>query len=173
MCGDVNMFPSSGARVLSSETPFKRLSNPLVLLVCVCDKYIGNARLPGTDKDVAHVREVCKLLNFQDIRQVNVDALKYRNYNQNKKFLEGFLRPARQRINNSKSHDGLLFFFSGHGNQDSLIFPGGESYKWQFIFDFFSGKDESCPVLADKPKIFILDNCRGRIKSHSVQQVIN
>ena len=34
-----------------------------------------------------------------------------------------------------ETHDGLLFFFSGHGNQNSLIFPGGESYKWQFIFD--------------------------------------
>ena len=50
------------------------------------------------------------------------------------------------------------------------MFPGGESYKWQFLFDYFNGKDESCPVLADKPKIFILDNCRGSNESHLAQQ---
>ena len=164
-------LPSSGARVLSSKTPFKRLSNPLVLVVCVCDKYVGQAWLPGTDKDVTHIREICRLLNYKDIRQAN-DAKVSRIYQHtNKKFLEGFLRPARQHINNSRKHDGLIFFYSGHGDKDSLIFPGGESYKWQFLFDFFNGKDSNCPALNDKPKLFILDNCRGRNVSHSVQHV--
>ena len=154
-----------------TQTTSKKLSNPLVLVVCVCDEYVGTAWLPGNEKDLAHIAEICRLLNYKDIRQVNVDGLRYGNRNSSKKFLEGYLRPARQYINNSRKHDGLIFFYSGHGSEDSLIFPGGESYKWQFIFDFFNGEDSNCPALNDKPKLFILDNCRGRNDSHSAQQV--
>ena len=79
-----------------TQTTSKKLSNPLVLVACVCDKYPGNLFLPGSEKDVSHIREICRLLNYKDIRQVNVDVLRYRNRNSNKKFLEGYLRPAIQ-----------------------------------------------------------------------------
>ena len=95
------------------------------------------------------------MLNYKDIKEVNVGDMG------DSTFVEHFLRPARQLLNNSKKHDGLLFFFSGHGNEDSLVFPGDKKYTWQFIVNFFSDKDECCPVLANKPKIFILDSCRG------------
>ena len=150
-----------------TETPRKRILNPLVLIVCVCDKYSGNQWLPGNDKDLENIRDICRVLNYKDIREVNLDDTWNRQNMGHPKLLENFLRPARQHINNSKSHDGLIFFYSGHGDKDSLIFPGDESYKWQFIFDFFNGKDSNCPVLADKPKLFILDNCRGRNESRS------
>ena len=131
------------------ETPNKTLSNPLVLIVCVCDDYKGIKRLPGNDKDVTNIRDMCKMLNYTDIMQVlvNVDKIKFGYCGNGKEFLEHFLRPARQRINNSKKHDGLLFFFSGHGNKDSLEFPGNETYKWNFIFNFFNGNDSNCPQL--------------------------
>ena len=147
------------------ETPTQLLLNPLVLAVCVCDKYRQDLRLPGNEKDLNNIRNVCRILNYKDIKEINVDDIGQTT------FVEHFLRPARQHLNESNDHDGLLFFYSGHGSEHSLDFPGNETYKWQFIFDFFSGKDENCPILADKPKVFVIDSCRGGNVSHSVQAV--
>ena len=145
------------------KTPIRRVTNPLVLIACVCDKYV-DGKLPVNDEDIANIRAMCKQLNYNDIFELDGDKFG----TVNKSFLEFFLRPARQYLNNIKKNDGLLFFYSGHGDYDSICLPNNENYKWKFIFDWFNGNDSNCPSLNDKPKIFVIDSCRGRNLARSV-----
>ena len=62
-------------KVPDVETPSKTLSNPLVLMVCVCDKYTNLESLPGNDKDISNIKAMCNSLNYNDINQVDVRYL--------------------------------------------------------------------------------------------------
>ena len=42
-------------QVPATDTPTKRSLNPLVLIVCVCDKYV-NGKLPANDEDIKNIK---------------------------------------------------------------------------------------------------------------------
>ena len=66
--------------------------------------------------------------------------------------------------NNNNNHDGLLLFISCHGESDGIILDSNcEEYQLSAIYYQFYG--ENSPHLLNKPKIFIVDACRGSMRS--------
>ena len=61
-------------------------------------------------------------------------------------------------------HDSLLIFISSHGDSDSVILDSNceEVSLFAMFANFFGDK---CALMIDKPKIFIVDACRGSMKS--------
>ena len=70
-----------------------------------------------------------------------------------------FLVEIRSKINLSKTNDGLIFDYSGHGIKNAIILSNGQSYLIKRINNIFNNKE--CVFLRNKPKIAIYDCCRG------------
>ena len=67
-----------------------------------------------------------------------------------------------------KNHDGLIFIISCHGTTRNMILTSNYTkFELNMLFDHFNGN--SCRYLIDKPKIFIIDSCRG----NQIAQPIN
>ena len=66
-------------------------------------------------------------------------------------------------------YDGLLYLLSGHGDDEGVAYDceGVEVPVNGQIFGCFHG--ESCPPLINKPKIFIVDICRGKMRHHKLR----
>ena len=59
-----------------------------------------------------------------------------------------------------KKHDSLIFIVSCHGTKHNMILDSdGNKFALKRLFEYFNGN--SCHYLIDKPKIFIIDCCRG------------
>ena len=64
----------------------------------------------------------------------------------------------------SNGHDSLIFIISSHGEARNVILDSKSSkLKLTQVFKHFNGA--SCEEFIDKPKIFIVDVCRGRFIS--------
>ena len=62
-----------------------------------------------------------------------------------------------------KDYDGLIFIISCHGESDGVILDSKcEEVSLLNIYGFFQSKE--CPKIADKPKIFMIDACRGSMR---------
>ena len=61
--------------------------------------------------------------------------------------------------------DGLIYCISSHGDTGRRIYASdGEEYCLTFVLDMFTNK--KCPQLRNKPKIYIIDACRGGSKNY-------
>ena len=65
----------------------------------------------------------------------------------------------RSIIDLNEKNDGLIFYYSGHGQNRRIILSNGKSVLIENIIDIFDG--EKCDQLRNKPKIMIYDSCRG------------
>ena len=76
----------------------------------------------------------------------------------NEREFNHFLNKIRTKIEN-KNYDGLIFYFSGHGENDKIILRDGSSFdiKQKIAYKF---TNKECSKLTDKPKIMIFDACR-------------
>ena len=60
--------------------------------------------------------------------------------------------------------DSLIFIISSHGDRDKVIYDSYfEEISLLGIYSIFWNEEESCPYLANKPKIFIVDACQGML----------
>ena len=61
-------------------------------------------------------------------------------------------------------HDSLMLFISSHGDSDGVILDSScEEISLTSIFAQFFGN--KCLYLLDKPKLFVVDSCRGSMRS--------
>ena len=66
----------------------------------------------------------------------------------------------------NKKHDSLIFIISCHGETNNCILDSnGDSCELVELFNKFDAKN--CSYLADKPKLFFVDSCRGQKKSNA------
>lgn len=81
---------------------------------------------------------------------------------------------SRKQNNTTKSnkseYDALIFIISSHGEDDNIILDSNcEEISLLEIYGTFSS--ENCPTLADKPKLFFVDACRGSVKEKAAKFV--
>ncbi|XP_050412463.1 caspase-9 isoform X2 [Patella vulgata] len=59
------------------------------------------------------------------------------------------------------SFDCFICFILSHGDEDVVIGSDEKTMKWEKIYEYFNGK--KCKSLAEKPKIFLLQACQGKL----------
>ena len=92
---------------------------------------------------------------------------KHWNYDE----IENFYTNAVKYVVDNK-HDSCIFAISSHGENDGIILDStGDEVSLYGIFYQFNG--QNCPYLIDKPKIFIIDACRGGMRSKPIKSKKN
>ena len=76
-----------------------------------------------------------------------------------------FINDVHNKINDKESNfDGLIFIISSHGEADGVLLDSEEEdYPLMNIFTRFD--NHKCYKLCGKPRIFIIDACRGKTRS--------
>ena len=70
------------------------------------------------------------------------------------------IRSFRDGLNESKDDVGCcLVTLMSHGEKGFIKMEDGEKVSLEDIFEMFNNKN--CPALQEKPKIFIIQACRG------------
>ncbi|KAK6174792.1 hypothetical protein SNE40_013371 [Patella caerulea] len=59
------------------------------------------------------------------------------------------------------SFDCFICFILSHGDDDGIAGSDGKKMPWENIYDYFNGKQ--CETLAEKPKIFLIQACQGKL----------
>ena len=79
--------------------------------------------------------------------------------------IDNFLKEVSNTINDKKNNfDGLIFIISSHGEDEGVLLDSeGKDYQLMEIFSTFD--NSTCTKLAGKPKLFIIDACRGQMTS--------
>ena len=79
-----------------------------------------------------------------------------------------YIEKAKTKCKQNKN-DGIVFVLTCHGYSNNVIFDSsGTKIKLKSIFDQFNG--ENCVYLIDKPKIFIIDCCRGKDAAKPIEK---
>ncbi|XP_064535285.1 caspase-like [Drosophila montana] len=109
----------------------------------------GLASRPETSVDTKNLERVLEHLDF------NVTIYKDLNYKEIMKKI------ASAVALNHRENDCILVALLTHGNND-VVYAKDKYYKLEEIWEAFSA--DKCPSLAGKPKIFIIQACRGKRK---------
>ena len=129
-------------------------------------KYYNSQDIDGVDIDYKNVQKTF-LTHFRyDIHFEN--SMQYSNdykLDWTKGDIKKFLRNVQYSIS-TEDYDGLIFIISGDGEtdndwEDCIVDSNGKEHKLKWFFEQFYSSQ--CPKLKDKPKIFIVDCCRGRL----------
>ena len=144
------------------ETRSRVIKNGLVLNICI-SKYGQNgfSDLEGPKHDMN------KLIDLWENRfgykmicnDFNPNILGY--YVSKKDFLEKLdeCRKLLRSNDNSYNYDGLIFVFSGHGYETSIVTSDSEYVSIDAIKRYFAANE--IEKFKDKPKIYIFDCCRN------------
>ena len=80
--------------------------------------------------------------------------------------LEDFFKKGKDYVEENK-HDSCILVISSHGKAEGVIIDSkGEDVSLEWLFDPFMG--QSCKYLVDKPKIAIVDSCRGMMRQKPI-----
>ena len=75
--------------------------------------------------------------------------------------IRAFRDICRDEVKNNPKYDGLICIVSGHGTLGHIVASDGEKINInENLIIFFKGKNAK--YLANYPKIFIFDTCRGQ-----------
>eukprot|EP01083_Nonionella_stella_P090571 253002_1 len=131
------------------------IGNALVAMVGV-SQYIGYHDLPGVQQDVTQNADLWHgFLNY-DMNILTDNEQQHRNITL--KDAQAFFENIHYAMTKN-NYDSLIVVLSGHGEDDSLITADGKGYKLTAIQDMFNAK--SLPSYCNKPKLYIVDLCRG------------
>ena len=170
----------SGSTGLSRLLKYQRakdLQNPFVIVVGI-ENY-SQSHFDNLDGVAWDIKNMIKLWS-KVYHYCDIETLSNSNKNKNEKGdkilkdrqeFEDYLRIIRGKIDANKRNDGLLFIYSGHGIKDAIILANGIKFKLCKIFEIFNGKE--CVFLRDKPKVFILDCCRGKNIAETYKKIEN
>ena len=135
-----------------------QIKNALVVIVCIGKYQRPNQDLNGTEKDKS------KLISLFD-RKLKYDIICNKNNDVAAPDMEILLERSRTRFKEG-NYDGLMVFFSGHGNQDSLILSDcTKEPRCAFESYFNGGKVKS---KAKAHKFYFVDACRGSKNSNVI-----
>ncbi|XP_072165585.1 caspase-6-like [Diadema setosum] len=110
------------------------------------DYQTGMNKRVGTHHDVNNLKHHLARLGFEVLIFQDISAYEIR----------------RQLMNAAKTNhtdsDCFMCVFLTHGD-DGIIYGRDQTLELQELFDFFRG--ENCPTLVGKPKLFLIQACRG------------
>ena len=154
------------------------ISNPLVVILGI-GEYDGMPNLIGITKDYQNMIIIFNKLFKYDI----LYKLSNNKYNNNKSQgnvkdsfklkwscneIDEFIDDIKELLgNDDKKYDSLLFIISCHGEAEGLILDSEcEEYSLFALYSEFNGIQLA--DFAHCPKLFMVDACRGRMKSPKV-----
>lgn len=127
------------------------MKNPLVLLVgCAHYENDNTENLLGVKEDIALAEKV-----FKESFNYKVEKIVDPTHKQLQKFLKNW----QTYLQGEHDHDGLYFFYSGHGEVDAVRLVNGRSMPEEKIKQMFDGL--SLPRMVQTNRIFHFDTCRG------------
>lgn len=112
-----------------------------------------DARL-GSDKDLASLEKLFEALDFKVKTERNIEK---------QKILKVLDDTA---TDDHSTYDCFVLCLMSHGKEGSIYGADGETVLIETICDFFS--NSNCATLRGKPKLFIIQACRGREKEKGV-----
>eukprot|EP01084_Bolivina_argentea_P082922 150127_1 len=139
-----------------------KIRNPFVMIIGVTTykgkKSNGWPYLPGVKKDISHMKHL-----WRNVLKFDTKILSERYPKCSRNNILDFRTECQQSIinqSNEKRYDALICFVSGHGRQDTLISGDGEKINIMsnLMHDFDA---DHVRILANFPKIFVFDTCRG------------
>ena len=155
-----------------------QIKNPLVVILGI-GEYTGMPHLDGITKDYQHMIKIFNKLFGYDI----LYKLKSDEFNQNKADgntqdafkirwnfdeVDDFIDESKSILSDkTRKHDALIFIISCHGEADGVILDSDcEEILLYGIASKFNGS--SFPYFAECPKLFLVDACRGQMKSQPI-----
>ena len=159
------IYSALEAKGAKKGDPKKRphmINNPLVL-IAAASKYNGKEDpidLPGVEQDFKLLQEIFEEDYGYAVYTTHTSSRRdpFRlNYRDLKRFIDNHF----QRVSDSDAkecYDSLIFIWSGHGEQGSLITSDGEEYKISAFWDDFCNHTD---CFLGKPKILFKLGCRG------------
>ncbi|XP_026352552.1 caspase-14-like isoform X1 [Ursus arctos] len=113
---------------------------------------------PGAHRDIHLMEEWLGQCQFEHTQCINP----------NKMELIKKIRSFRDGLNESKDDVGCcLVTLMSHGEKGFIKMEDGEKVSLEDIFEMFNNKN--CPALQEKPKIFIIQACRGEKRDCGVE----
>nr|XP_045759964.1 caspase-14-like isoform X1 [Mirounga angustirostris] len=113
---------------------------------------------PGAQRDIHLMEEWLGQCQFEHTQCIDP----------NKMVLIEKIRSFRDGLNESKDDVGCcLVTLMSHGEKGFIRMEDGEKVSLEDIFEMFNNKN--CPALQEKPKIFIIQACRGERRDTGVE----
>lgn len=113
---------------------------------------------PGAHRDICLMEEWLGQCRFEHTQCIDP----------NKMELIEKIRSFRDGLNESKDDVGCcLVTLMSHGEKGFIKMEDGEKVSLEDIFEMFNNKN--CPALQEKPKIFIIQACRGEKRDSGVE----
>eukprot|EP01084_Bolivina_argentea_P022240 41336_1 len=157
------------------------ISHPFVMIIGVTTynkkKSKGWKHLAGVEQDVKRMKDLFQhKLQFGHKTDVYVltDYDEYKNASKRDiiKFIKLCERTVDEQKVNKYRYDALICIVSGHGIQGSLVASDGKYVDInKFLFNKFNA--DNIELLANRPKIFIFDTCRGKVPARVKTKFIN
>ena len=134
--------------------------------------------------DENKVNEDSKLDNVEEVPSINSAACNIffnskgtkRQFGYNYKIewtideIDDFIEQVLNTINDKENNfNGLIFIVSSHGEMDGVILDS-ECEEYQLAGLYAKFNNAACPKLVGKPKIFIVDACRGSLRSKAYKK---
>ena len=149
------------------------IEKPLIIMLGI-GEFDGMPNLTDSVKrdymNVIHT--FCDIWGYTILYATDDGAMRYMNRNtlngeyfQNFKMkwsateIEKFTEIAREQII-SNEHDSMIYIISGHGDRDGVILDS-DCKEIQLLTIYYEFWAKQCKYLCDKPKIIIVDACRG------------
>ncbi|XP_012590502.1 PREDICTED: caspase-14-like [Condylura cristata] len=113
---------------------------------------------PGAEQDIVLMEEWLGQCQFEQTSCIDPD----------KRELLGQITSFRDGLNEKKGEIGCcLVTLMSHGENGFIKMNNGERISLEDIFEMFNNKN--CPALQEKPKIFIIQACRGEKRDTGVE----
>ncbi len=110
-------------------------------------------RRRGSVRDVELMTEVFESIGLEV-------TIKPKNFEASKKEFKMCLEAFVKKINHDGDKSMCAVCIMSHGSSGCVFASDGKIIYVEDIFSMFSGK--KCPALADKPKFFVIQKCRGK-----------
>ncbi|KAI5944966.1 caspase-14-like [Manis javanica] len=112
----------------------------------------------GANRDITLMKEWLGQCQFEDTLCIDPDKME----------LLGKITSFRDELNTIKDEIGCcIVTLMSHGEKGFIKMKDGEKVSLEDIFEMFNNKN--CPALQEKPKIFIIQACRGERKDNGVE----
>ena len=188
---DMSRFTGYVSTIASSEY---QLNDVLVAIIGISE-YNGMPNLDGVIRDYENVIKTFSthwkyniLFQLKNDKYIYTNDIKTLKLNENKDYklkwngddIDGFVEVTRKHLV-QQSHNGLIFVISSHGDRGRIMYDSDcKEYELDAIFSMYqpigshliesySETQEESNYLSQIPKIFVLDMCRGGMKSKPVQ----
>ena len=146
-------------------------------LVLVNDEFKHREKRIGAQQDKFNIMKFCERAKFtvNDIKNLklkNTSGLKFdsrglNTHNLTAEQMNDVFKTVSK--GDFSSYDAFVCFISSHGSAGGIMGTDDELIPLQKIVDYFKATSKF-PSLADKPKLFFTQNCRGRNWSVGVEK---